>query len=758
MVAVRQSPFGGMVPAVDDRLLPNVNGALSQDTWLYSGTAVGLPQPKLLYTLVDPTVGKIYRLPIDYTDALHLANSKWMEFISADTDVVRSQVINDTYDRFYWCSPYTATASPSGPRYATHDMILADINNVPTHPAIPNAYLLGIPQPGAPTGVVSGGVSATLKSVAYVHTWVSAYGEEGPPSTPLFLSAIKIDATVTLTLQPADPLDTGGELGDQRNLTKSRIYRTVVGTDGTTTFFFVGEVPIATLTFVDNAAVNTDQVVALNAILSSTTWTGPPVDLIGWVSLSNGMVVGFRKNELWFCEPFRMHAWPVQYTLVTEYPIIGLGVANQTLIVCTEGFVYTATGINPGSMQMTKLPGLFPCTSRGSIVSTAMGVYFSAPQGLVLVGPGGLAVATKELIRKDEWNELVPTTTFRGAGLGAAYFGFGQARLGVFEKTAFDTASFTQEDLGDGRRGILIDPTSLSVAFNLLTSPIQPVANVINDAWSAETFIIRGGQVLWMDIGDVLQPRNSYKWRSKIFQSSFKKNFQAMKTYYNATPTWPIQYVQKACIPEMTGTVTSGVTITADSALPGFNPWRAASSLPGSAWSSQAAALPHMLVVNFGSVRKISSYQIAGPPSAVALLTSALKSWTLEGSNDGAIYTVLDARNSQPPWGSSEVRTYTIAYPVNYQYYRLNISDVQGAAPNNLTATVAGFQLNEPVVGIIRVYADDRLVMERSLVKSGEQWRMPSGFSADFWQWEIEASVEIFSMQAATSPKELQTV
>jgi hypothetical protein len=240
MVAVRVSPFGGMVPAVDDRLLADVNSALAQDTWLYAGTAIGLPTPKVLLNLLS-TTAKVYRIPNNYTDNLHLTDSIWMQFASADTDVLRSLVIEDTFDRFYWMSPLGA------PRYAPYATIAAQVPSV-------TGYLLGVPAPGNITAVASGGSSATLKSVAYVQTFVSAYGEEGPPSNPVNLTGVKIDATVTVTLHAADP----GDLGTNRNLTKSRIYRTIVGTNGTATFFFVAEVPIATTTYADNAAVATD--------------------------------------------------------------------------------------------------------------------------------------------------------------------------------------------------------------------------------------------------------------------------------------------------------------------------------------------------------------------------------------------------------------------------------------------------------------------------------------------------------------------
>ena len=60
--------------------------------------------------------------------------------------------------------------------------------------------------------------------------------------------------------------------------------------------------------------------------------------------------------------------------------------------------------------------------------------------------------------------------------------------------------------------------------------------------------------------------------------------------------------------------------------------------------------------------------------------------------------------------------------------------------------------------GLVRCYADGRLVHTRELRESGEQMRLPSGFKADYWQWEIEARVEVKSLQAATTTDELRSV
>lgn len=601
MVAVRVSPFGGMIPAVDDRLLPEINAAHSENTWLYSGTVIGMPEEKLLRTNTNNTVTKVYRIPNGSPDAIHLEDSIWMEFTNPDTDVIRSQVVDDTFDRYYWASPGDA------PMYNTRARIAAG----------DPGYLLGIPSPVLTSVTPVGGASATLVARAYTTTFVSAYGEEGPPSNSVNVTSAKIDASFDLVMVAADAADIGGP---DRNLTHRRIYRTITALDGTTTFFFVVELPIATLTYSDTA---TDLVISANSQLESTTWTGPPLDLQGWVTIGNGMVAGFRENEVWFCEPFRMHAWPALYTLAVEYPIVGLGVYNQTLMVLTQGFPHTVNGSSPASMSVTKLAGLLPCTSRGSIVSTVEGVYYSAPEGLVLMNSGGIVVASKELIRKDKWNSAVPTPTLRAVRLASAYFGYGSARFGVFEETAFDTDAFTQEDFGDARRGTLIDATSPTVAFNYMSidKGQGPVSNVMMDAWSGEVFIIRDDKTYWVDIGDVTQPRRAYTWRSKIYQPSDRKNFQAMKIYFRVPP-----------------------------GSPDLNP-----------------------VPNDDQVQKLAADQY----------------------------------------------------------------------------------------GLVRVYAGTEeanleLVMTREIRISGEQMRMPSGFKFDYWQWEIEARVEILSLQAATSPSELR--
>jgi hypothetical protein len=310
MVAVKLNAFGGMVPAVDARLLADQAATLSQDTWLYDGKLSGIVSPTYVRDLLTSTSGKVYRIPNSFFDSSHFGDATWMEFPDIDTDVIKSPIVGDTFDRYYW-------ASASG---------VPQVNSLARIKAGQAPYTLGVPQPGAPSLAITGGASATVRSTAYAITWVTVFGEEGPPSTPV-LGNGKVDATWTLTLAPPSAGDT-----TTYNLNKARVYRTVTSTAGVATYFLVAEIAVALTTYADTA---TDATVSANNLLESTTWTKPPSDLAGWVTMPNGMIAGWRGSELWFSEPYRPHAWPAAYALTSEYPIVGLGTINQTLVVLT---------------------------------------------------------------------------------------------------------------------------------------------------------------------------------------------------------------------------------------------------------------------------------------------------------------------------------------------------------------------------------------------------------------------------------------
>jgi hypothetical protein len=273
-----------------------------------------------------------------------------------------------------------------------------------------------------------------------------------------------------------------------------------------------------------------------------------------------------------------------------------------------------ATGIHPDSISMSKLASFEPCMSRGSILSVPEGVYYASPNGLVLVANGVANLVTDGLIQKDEWNNFNKIATLRATRLSNAYYAFGSSRPGFVETDAFQNNAWQLDDFFGSVRGMLVDPTNQRVSFNLMTSA-DLTTNIFNDAWSGETMIIRNNMIYRLDMSDRNFQRDTVLWRSKIFQAVDKKNFAALRVYFDLPPWAPTQ-----------------------------NP-----------------------------VRDVSEGQI----------------------------------------------------------------------------------MSAGKYGIVRVYANDNLVMTRELRMSGELMRLPSGFKADYWQVEIETVVRINSIQLATSVKEL---
>ena len=512
MTVWRVHGFGGMVPAVDERLLSHEMAVYAENCLLKTGSIQPLPKPVALHTL-SPSTLFAYRLPASYADANYLYNSTWMEFNHQDVSVVRAPVIDDKFDRYYWIVP----GQP--PKYNTRARI--DAGQPP--------YLLGIPRPTQAPSVTP--PVGTIETRSYVYTWVSAYDEEGPTSPPTTATG-EVTGTWAITCYPPAAADTGPS-GANRNITKLRIYRTVTTEDDDAVFFLVKELTLPTVTFNDTL---TGAVISLNAQLESQDWTGPPSDLIGFILAPNGFLAGWRGNqfsELWFSEPYRPHAWPAKYTQVVEYPIVGLGITNQSVVCCTNAYPVTAQGIHPLNISMDKLVNHEPCLSRGSILSGPEGVFYASPNGLVLVSPGVAENVTRGTVSKRNWQQLLNVPRLRAARLGMSYFAYGTVQAGVFQDNSFQNDAFAMEDNTGAQAGVVLDPASDRTAFSMLNST-ENIDNCYNDPWSGEVFLIENGQVKWMDIVSTNIPFQVEIWKSKTWQTGEIRNASACKVFFDA--------------------------------------------------------------------------------------------------------------------------------------------------------------------------------------------------------------------------------
>jgi len=374
--------------------------------------------------------------------------------------------------------------------------------------------------------------SSVLEARSYVYTYLTEYDEESPPSPATVLTGWSNGTwTISFFTPPPD------QMGITRNLTQLRLYRSVTAQAGATTYFHVADMDIRTATYSD---IITDDVVVTNFELQSQLWTPPPEDLQGILAMPNGMAVGFRANEIWFCEPYRPHAWPSSYVLTTEYPIVGLGVTGSSVVACTSGSPLIATGTSPGTMTSTKVQNSEPCHSRGSIIGTNDGVYYCSPNGLILVTQYGAVTNTSELwITREQWQKLTPQKNVRAVFLVSSYFAMGTVRNG--DNSVAQTGFTIELNANDAQSfSIWPQPGGHRLGFNQLSGPNGlDVANVRIDPWSSVGIVIQGNAVYYYDFTDQAPVMQTYKWRSKLFQQKSKKNFEAMRIWFSIPPGTP---------------------------------------------------------------------------------------------------------------------------------------------------------------------------------------------------------------------------
>lgn len=298
----------------------------------------------------------------------------------------------------------------------------------------------------------------------YVVTFVTDWGEESAPSEPSDM--LEVDQNDKVTLTRPNSVAVGSNLASA-NIQKWRIYRSNTGSE-TAAFQFVDEVLTSVGTYTDEK-----QAAELGEVCPTTTWEPPPYRadlqssvypypvvgtnpyLRGLVGMPNGIMAGFFDNTVAFCEPYIPYAWPTEYQITTEYPVVGLGVFGQTLFVGTTGNPYFISGADSASMSAQKLDSNQACASRRSIVAVQGGVLYASPDGLCVADPSGVQVISSGIFTREDWQKLQPDSMFAathenlyylwhtGAGGGCLVFDLATKKLGRMDLRA--TATFVDK-------------------------------------------------------------------------------------------------------------------------------------------------------------------------------------------------------------------------------------------------------------------------------------------------------------------------
>lgn len=328
-----------------------------------------------------------------------LDNSRWLAWGETDVDAALIQKESNAD----WETAFTGTDVP---RYT--DKTLAISGGGTAYPEV--SYPLGVPAPSSPLTAtkatkaspansiraswqIAGTVSdATGNRVArsYVYTYVNDRGREGPPSEPSDIVYTNDDEYVTLT----------GTLSVPRaDINKVRVY--VSSTGGTYNYLKEVALPQTSISITDNG---------FGAAIETTTYDPPPDNLVGLVSMANGILAGYVGNNLYFSEPYQSHAWPGDYVKPMDYPITGLAAIGNMLFISTKGYPVIAVGNTPAFMTFNKLVAKQANVSTRSMVDMGIGAMYASIDGIVLMTNGGAEMVSDGIMSERTYKLLNPSS------------------------------------------------------------------------------------------------------------------------------------------------------------------------------------------------------------------------------------------------------------------------------------------------------------------------------------------------------------
>tara|TARA_R110002012_G_scaffold315261_1_gene528895 strand:+ start:9076 stop:10821 length:1746 start_codon:yes stop_codon:yes gene_type:complete len=460
MPVINISAFAGEKPLITPRLLPATAAKAAFNVRLDDGALTPTKKSELLAdTVSDAAHVTIYR-----------HGDEWLS----------------------WATTVWATSGP-----VAQDRLYYTGDGAPKMRVDGDVYGLKVPRPtGALSGALSGGGSGDVQSRVYAYTFVTDFGEESAPSPASALIDWQPGDTVTLSGFEAAPAG--------REITKQRIYRSQTGSSGTF-LYLIAERTAAATDYVDTIDVDDFQ-----EVLPSTDWNEPPDGLSGLVSMPNGMMAGFVGRDVYFCEPWRPHAWPEKYILTCDSDVIGLGAIGSVLVVMTAAHPYIMMGAHPDSMQSQKLEANLPCINSRGIVDLGFAVCYPSNEGLVAVGAdGSINLSTRQLFSREEWLSLSPTTIVGGQNAGNYVLFYDALQV-------------------DGSRSSGAMLINVSAAEYLVRS--REVADaVFYDAASSALYYKRpdGTNLFRFDSPDM--PGETLFWRSKEFWLNRPTNFGALQ-------------------------------------------------------------------------------------------------------------------------------------------------------------------------------------------------------------------------------------
>jgi hypothetical protein len=461
--------FQGLAPRISDRLLDPSQASFVTNLKFGTGDLRGFRSLKPV-TSLSPT--NTYRRTIRFYKS-DTGAITYFKSVDVNASALKSPLAQDAFDRIYYTD-----AGETGLRLTTWDFLNSGAASIKA----------GIDPPAnAPTVAPAGGTGV---SRAYVYTYQTVYGSEGPPSDP------------TVASGGAGTWVIGGFAAIPPNCNRIRIYRSAAGEQSSGQYYLVSTIT-STASFNDTM---TDNLVPLQPPLETVGFF-PPLDGIqGLIKHSSGAFAAFIDKTVYFSQPYLPNAWPVEYSYPVGDKIVGLAAILNYVVVLTKGTPYILAGDHPATLSIVKVPNVEPCTSNRSIVVMSDAVYFTSPNGLCSIGRNGFDRPTNPLLTQEEFATYAPNNIL-AAGYGSYYIAFYETSRG----------------------------------FSIALPPYEPVTFVPLDRYTGVTALDtdeRTGELLVTQDNKVssfdAQKDNRFPttWRSKEFISTYPINLGAFQVLF----------------------------------------------------------------------------------------------------------------------------------------------------------------------------------------------------------------------------------
>ena len=411
---------------------------------------------------------------------------------------------------------------------ATNGLTADEINGDFKIVSVPSTTTLTVATSGSATssstsGSVSNGASFNGPSDAdldfetsYVYTFVSAYGEEGPPSAAS--TVVTTDDNQNVNLSNLQTSHSNSNI----NLLKKRIYRSNTGSN-TTQFQFVAELALSATTYTDTSK-NSE----LAEVIPSTTWIAPPDDdtslypdgpMKGLCALPGGIFAGFTGKRICFSEPFLPHAWPADYRLAIEEEIVGMKVVSNGVLVTTKSVPYLVTGSGPDTMTAIRIESSQANLNKRSIVDMGPFVIYASPDGLIAAEGTTVRNLTEGIITPSQWQANYYPATITGFLWEQRYVGFYSTGSGyggfIFDPRVGDGTSFVDLDASGLIRGGHTDPddSQLYLIISNTIKKFQGSGTNLTFNWKSKEYVMPKP----ISMGFVKVEAEAYPVRVKVY-------------------------------------------------------------------------------------------------------------------------------------------------------------------------------------------------------------------------------------------------